>query len=477
MADGQMNPPNPRSDTLTTYSTTEIPATQAPSSEVFWGRICRIWTSLSKTPAVDPGESSSLGASFRSLLPGSGRGRADSPSLVFLDQPISLEQQNRFRDIRQMLDESLYDVCKNHVALKIRWADDGDAIPRLYIIVRCTDREAMENADRFFSQPHIQKEIEKDFRVHTRLGLRMLGTKVANNVYGERSPGTRVSGTSIRIQVENGNKTATLGGLVSVIADGSETIYGFTAGHSLSRGKASIDPDSQPSDGSKLNTPIGYVVHHSFEKGFASSIDNYDWALIRLEEVDQSSIEASTGPNKAGPPRSYGLDSHPPSVAEPDWALHTDGIVASVMTSRGKCNGRLVSNASCIRIAPGSRAIETLDFIPETDQNFTFGEEGSRTESSASPRVILGPGDSGCWVVREDNGDICGHIVSIDDSGECYVLPFHQVFQDIQLKLNADAVGLCAYQGWPRATKSDRDAKPTLTHLDRDISFLMSFSK
>jgi hypothetical protein len=54
----------------------------------------------------------------------------------------------------------------------------------------------------------------------------------------------------------------------------------------------------------------------------------------------------------------------------------------------------------------------------------------------------LVPGDSGCWIKDELNGDVYGHVVCLDIFGEASVVPLKSTLEDIRLRTQAEAVSL-----------------------------------
>jgi peptide-N4-(N-acetyl-beta-glucosaminyl)asparagine amidase len=92
-----------------------------------------------------------------------------------------------------------------------------------------------------------------------------------------------------------------------------------------------------------------------------------------------------------------------------------DTEIILLTCSRGLINGRLSGTPSFMRL-PGCKNFQEL---------LTVSLEGK-----------LEPGDSGCWVVDADSGDLVGHIVAgSPHSGVGYIVPSVQVLSDIRKHL------------------------------------------
>ncbi|KAK8066897.1 hypothetical protein PG997_013644 [Apiospora hydei] len=441
---------------------------------------------------------SHLDSAYGSLEPGTVRDKPKRPKLNYLNLPISQQQQNRFRDIKCLFAGSLFHAISGDASMKIRWVGDDESSAKLCIVVQCCDKRGVRKARRFFDQSHVREEIEKDFKVEVTPGLRRLNEDLRVFTKMEFN-GLCLNGLLITIKGARGSKMATLGGMISVKAKGTTTLYGFTAGHSVPRREAYAEDSSQCSDGSGSDESdayseasgtfsaddldssnsagtasvgtvpapnwqeIGQVARYSLENCRSSS-SNHDWALIRL--CDNHYLSGlSENIVKTGTSEYSQMHTTPFRVAEREWALYPSGIRVCVMTSKGHVHGRLVSNASCIRIAPGTKAVETLDFIPDSLHD-ECSEEGLAGAHGTSRANILRPGDSGCWVIKEDSKEVFGHVVSSDASGEAYVLPFDQVFQDIRSTLDAEEVSIPSHQQWFKVTEDEKQATTGVTETE-----------
>lgn len=193
--------------------------------------------------------------------------------------------------------------------------------------------------------------------------------------------GCGANGTLIRVQSQDGSTIATLGGLISIGFKGVTMIYGFTAGHAVpqrdvstnysprrtddtdsdafsetSNVSADEDTDSLSStDATSLGhaqlsnlQEIGYAARHSLEEaGLVKR--NYDRALVCLS--DNAPFPKSV------PQMASGSNLSPLLVTTTDWASHPNRVRVCAVSGRGKFHGRLVSNASCIRIAPSMEEV------------------------------------------------------------------------------------------------------------------------
>ncbi|KAK7965895.1 uncharacterized protein PG986_000172 [Apiospora aurea] len=276
-----------------------------------------------------------------------------------------------------------------------------------------------------------------------------------------------LNGLHIAIKGARGSKIATLGGMISVKAKGTTTLYGFTAGHSVPRREAYAEDRSQCSDRSDSDesdayseasgtfsgddldssdsagtasvgtvpTPnwqeIGQVARYSLENCRSSS-SNHGWALIRL--CDNHCLSGlSENIVKTGTSEYSQTHTTPFRVAERDWALYPSGIRVCVMASKG--------HDEC-------------------------SEEGLTGAHGTSRANILRPGDPGCWVIKEDSKEVFGHVVSSDASGEAYVLPFDQVFQDIRSALDAEEVPIPSHQPWFEVAEDEKQATTGATETE-----------
>ncbi|KAK8002077.1 hypothetical protein PG991_014299 [Apiospora marii] len=471
MAELHISRPNPDSTSILPYAVTDINHTSPSESPAT--KLKNLFSRRqSKTVEQSSTTSSHPDSGYASLDSGSSQDKGKTSKLNYVNLPISQQQQDRFRDIRCLFADSLLDAVPGDASMKIRWVGLDEPSAQLCIVVQCCDKRAVRKAKKFFHQDHVREEVEKDFIIHVIPGLRRLngGLKVF------KKPGLnggQLNGTMIRIEGQNKSKISTLGGLVSVKVKGITTLYGFTAGHSVPRRDASVDASSQDSRESDESDPedsdtssetsevfngddtdssnpahtasvcseqaeiskeIGYVTQHSFEN-CNNSRSNYDWALIHLLDSTYTSGGSPANINENSAPKGTQSRTLPLQVAQTNWTQYPNGVRVYAMTTRGQCHGLLVSNASCIRIAPGTEAVETLDFIPNphTDECITRRP------------FMLRPGDSGSWVIREDTGE---------------------VFQDIQTKLGADEISIPSQQRWLSATESTQQATGVVAGTD-----------
>ncbi|KAK8017395.1 hypothetical protein PG993_013721 [Apiospora rasikravindrae] len=504
MADTQVDS-HAGSDTLMTYAVPDtknissIESTATKMKNLFASRRPKLANNCPSQDAPFPAARNEEYLTSTPTNSGKRPENARSHELNYVNLPIPQQKKDRLSDIRCLFHQSLLNVVPGDILMKPKWVGDEESCAQLCIIVLCDDMRAVRKANKFFKQSHVREEVENDFVVHVIPGLQRLnGEELA--VYGNPGLNVPVNGTAIQIRGELGFKTATLGGLVSVNTKGVTTVYGFTSGHSLPLREAiagadangeedsedSEDFDDSGSASETIDSPsgssqddrlagdaadgimaqeIGHVTRHSFESRFVPG-SNYDWALISLLD---DTHELSDVVGKSTSTRSFGPFPHnssPLRVAETNWALYPDGIRAYAITARGNCRGRIASNASCIRVAPGTKTVETLDFIPDPYSDPTFGKDDTDEGQVIGSQTMLQPGDSGCWVIQETSGDIFGHVVSSDESGEVSVLPLSQVLQDIRSKLDADEVSVPCSQYWLKASIGKQQDSKVAANLD-----------
>ncbi|KAI1172699.1 hypothetical protein F4777DRAFT_560562 [Nemania sp. FL0916] len=382
--------------------------------------------------------------------------------LTFLSRKeIPKKFRDHLVDIRRLLTGPLVEFVfkegrKTDVAMKLKYADQDN---KLYLVVQC-DRRATKRMRKFFAQNHAKEIIGNDINVHITAGLRRLvaqDLKVYSAATGKIS-----SGTIIRIRGACGLSVVTLGGIIAVVKDGCEILYGLTAGHALAKlhhnphlslpfgndssilsntgdlPNSSEDEQSEVLDGAVLvpSDPIshiGYVTDHSFRS--TSLLTNFDWALIKLfPDQNCSNIVHHKCPSEPNTKAKFTALTCTPTVS----TVVQSPVKVIIPTSRGNQIGTLTSSESSLLVAPGRQFVEAYDVV--LDDGFS-----------------LKRGDSGAWVIHETTGEVYGHVVSIDMFGEVYVIPLDHTLSNIRAHLQADRVGLP--QDYDKQTSSEKPIK------------------
>ncbi|KAI0418852.1 hypothetical protein F5X98DRAFT_94785 [Xylaria grammica] len=379
-------------------------------------------------------------------------------ALTFSRKPVPQQFLNRLLDIRALFAESLLDITVSAkqrptkgASMKLKYADHDDSI---YLVIQC-DKRDKKRMGKFFAQSHVKETIGDDITVHITTGLRQLAVQELK-VYGE-SLGIAFPGAMIRIEGNHGSSMATLGGAITVVKEGRIVLYGLTASHALAR---LIDHSNQPwrdienesdttydsdescdssEDGQSEVFPgapseptfqIGSITEHSLQ---STSPTNHDWALVELHPGQTFfNLVAIPCPSKPDNLAYSSALTFTPLRSTPIQSL----VNVIIPTSRGNQRGTLTSSTSSLLVAPGREFVETHDVV--LDDGFS-----------------LQPGDSGSWVIREETGEVYGHVVSIDMFGEAYVMPFNHTLRDVQAHLHADYVGLPTEERSKLSKKSD----------------------
>ncbi|KAI0515090.1 hypothetical protein F5B22DRAFT_201446 [Xylaria bambusicola] len=369
-------------------------------------------------------------------------------TLTFSRKPIPQQYLDRLFDIRALFTESLLDTMSTKqrptkgASMKLKYADHDDSI---YLVIQCDKRDA-KRMRKFFAQSHVKETIGDDINIHVTTGLRQLSTQELK-VY-KRAPGGVTSGTMVKISGANRSTTATVGGVISVVKNGQETLYGMTAGHILRRlidestkqwpcprsdsgsdSDTSYDSDESsylsgddqsevlPGPSWQPLLDLGVITEHSLQS--PSSSTNHDWALITL--YPRHSI---SNLNQMPPPYKSDEAHFMTMKFNTATSISTQSSVKVITpTSRGNQRGTLTPGTSGLLVAPGRQFVETHDVVLDDGCSFQ-------------------PGDSGSWVIGEATGKVYGHVVSIDMFGEANVMPFDHTLRDIQAHLQADFVGL-----------------------------------
>ncbi|KAH9897176.1 hypothetical protein F4778DRAFT_783283 [Xylariomycetidae sp. FL2044] len=377
--------------------------------------------------------------------------KTERPSLSplsFSRKPIPAELERRFRDLRLLLNFPLHAAISTKtrptrdISMKLKYTTPGD-VP--CIVIQC-DKHVVKRVKKFFAQKHIKEAIGEDFGIHVAPGLRQLAV-AGLPVLGDMNVRTTFCGMRVAVinEAEGTCKSQTLGGLVAVTKSSVRALYGLTAGHGLADvmplskdqvysdtgAERETDDCSTSSDEESTRSgitdesmsdvldevdhaanmsKIGTIADHSFQKSSVST--NLDWALVDLSEIEAL-------PNLVVSPE---LRVVMP-MKEASQAFETPYVEVDVLTFKGKRHGTLTRGNSCLMVAPGKHFAETYNFVP-------------------GGNCHLEPGDSGSWVVREDTGDVYGHVVSVDMFGEAYVMPLCHTLASIRTQLEADNVCL-----------------------------------
>ncbi|KAJ6439022.1 GTPase activating protein [Purpureocillium lavendulum] len=240
------------------------------------------------------------------------------------ERPIPKELKERFLDFKiQYTRALLHAISKGQktaylgdISMKLRYQGTIEDSAQLYIIVQCESRIA-RRVKQFFAQGHVVRDLNPDFTVQIlEKPLIRLSSNTTIEVLASAEKRSTFCGMQVRMKAGHLSSTATIGGLVLVVKDMKEVLYGITAGHPLSTiywntSEVATSSDVQVNDDEEHRTydnsvmaldwnddetlsqqydaphsamkSIGTVAYDSLSSQSASG--NYDWALIDLNSV------------------------------------------------------------------------------------------------------------------------------------------------------------------------------------------------
>jgi hypothetical protein len=180
------------------------------------------------------------------------------------DKPIPQLTQNRFEDLRELHADNLNKLTRGLprcqgilMSLKVLGESEREAEP--WVFVQC-DKAVARKVRSFFKQPTVKSEFQPahpdSYSPHFKIYVCELPPKplVRNHessaqplkdtvatgsieVYAHKYVvcSSTLCGTEIKVSVHGKNRTATIGGLVKVLTERGETLFGITAGHFLTQ--------------------------------------------------------------------------------------------------------------------------------------------------------------------------------------------------------------------------------------------------
>ncbi|EKJ68474.1 hypothetical protein FPSE_11482 [Fusarium pseudograminearum CS3096] len=400
---------------------------------------------------------------------------------------------------------SLYDYIADKkkdpgtISIKLRYLGlDAQKIePR--IVIQC-EKRVKKTIKKFFAQKHVKEDLSSDFRV---LVLDEPPIEVANDdtidALSDSLPRKTMCGMPITLSRGGRSVSCTLGGVI-IIGTEQKRLYGLIAGHPLKRirgdlsgkqptykadrstsskaqekGKnynstaTSKETSAMPSnpvhsgfmrtsqdDHLRRKLKIGTVVSDNFN---ISSKNNYDWALIELNQE-------------------YALPNAVVRIKQPKESEFEDNHTEIYTHYNEFSPGTTIKQVLVLKYGNPSEAelsLNTSLLVMSSGSEFVDAHDVTMKDGSS-----LCPGDSGLWVVDAKNGNLYGHVVSVDAFGEAQVMPIQPTLQSIKKQLKAAQVYLAtssavkqlkvapeepstSTQLWPTATEARPALGPTVS--------------
>ncbi|PVH73640.1 hypothetical protein DL98DRAFT_594829 [Cadophora sp. DSE1049] len=395
---------------------------------------------------------------------------------LFDNDSIPKPTSDRFENLKEQYTKSLFEfirassqtprVLNIGMSLELLGSSQDDAKP--WVLLQCC-KSVTKKVRKFFRQRHVYADYRPAYPtvdspvlpvlVHEEEPhkLAALDSLLEPNfyepcsVYGDLSTmaGT-LCGTEIKSRVSGTRRTATIGGLVSIVhSDGRKIVCALTAGHFLDPENGEKTDDHNDDNDAEEDCPSIFDANDSYELDISSFIGSKgasENAMLgdgALKSAVQT-VEGGTSSAKIGHIFKASQDElqNRPNL---DWALiiigdenlHASNLVGShrVATSlpkpslgsktqvilatarKGILFGTLFKNWSYLMLSPGGGMTRTYLL------------------TLANGRVFQ-QGDSGSWVIDASTNEVYGHIVASDIFGRAYVIPLSDVFSDIKSRLS-----------------------------------------
>ena len=205
------------------------------------------YTSQATTPQSGSSESAKirLGRAITQVL--ARRGYRRVSDLKRFDKPIPQATLDRFNDLREIFDESLYKYLENSglkftpISIKLKVLGENEKSARPWIVVSC-DKPASRRVRQYFRLTHIREQYQPSSdQVFPTFNLVVddrppLPLSAAADVcaWGNVSTSVTLCGSAIKASGEGEMATATVGGVILITSEnGTVSLYLMTVSHFL----------------------------------------------------------------------------------------------------------------------------------------------------------------------------------------------------------------------------------------------------
>lgn len=184
-----------------------------------------------------------------------------------------------------------------------------------------------------------------------------------------------------------------------------------------------------------------------------------DWALVQIEQQRLVARNIIKGGGKYMR-RGGQLDLEPCAIV-PMTELSELRVHATGRTS-GLQGGMISQAMSSVRLHGRETFSKSWHVVGNLGSTYLYScNHKQRTPSNFSPTFPV-PGDSGAWVVDNDNGRICGHVLARCSIRRIsYIIPMELLLEDIKGTLGANSVRLPSV-----ATEVDQLMGEVLAHYE-----------
>ncbi|KAK0646937.1 hypothetical protein B0T16DRAFT_414482 [Cercophora newfieldiana] len=448
------------------------------------------YNSLTATPATDASSEKSSGR-FK-LFPNEGDDEAESctrrlfsprSDLDCFEKPLDDGTLRWFETTAPRIEQLLVEFLKSGrrflspkfkpIAVRLMVLGRSEASARPHLVV-FSPPKGSKKIEKFFAREEVKDllcpsggfaPVSVIVTAHTTGFLMCLISDVKALCSSDRAR-HRPRHTLCGLPITVNSRLMTLGGIVRVLvsAGNNETeskLYGLTAGHFID-GLDDEGDDDEPEDSDEesesdahtvnedpvydapevrpLNLPLFTPETRPWEWSESMTLGNIlelggtgdaspdlDWSLIHMNcllpnFLDSMSMGLSDGNYRMADltaPRS--IDSNSSSALPPLSNTASRNVVV-VSGTRGLQRGRLQNSPT--RVMLGRSETFSNAYILKLETG------------------VVGPGDSGSWVVDPCTSEVLGHVVAKDVFGDAYVIPMTDILNDIKSRLGCIDVGL-----------------------------------